>query len=84
MIVSDAEIRHALELTRPLPRPAAGRAHPMAPDPDARLTRLEGLRKRLRAGTYEVEPGTVAEKMIGRAIVDQIAHLLDGADDTGN
>ena len=115
MIISDAEIRNALELTRPeqrtrvpvaspnVPAPddrsptntpptsslvsvapsaaAAGPAHPMAPDPNVRLARLRGLRERLCAGTYDIEPGTVAEKMIGRAIVDQIAQLVDGANE---
>ena len=91
MIVSEAEIRKVLELTRPgqtgdpvpttdqsgtcaeVPRPA--------PDPDIRLTRLRRLRDRLRRGTYDVEPDSVADKMIGRAIVDQIAQLVDEADD---
>jgi hypothetical protein len=105
MIISDAEIRNALELTRPRRRtrvpvmspdlpihdPASpskvGPAHPMAPDPDVRIARLKGLRERLRAGTYDVVPDSVAEKMIGRAIVDQIAQLVDraeGADEAGD
>jgi hypothetical protein len=83
MIVSEAEIRHVLELTRPgrlATLPAAG-AHPMAPDPALRLARLRGLRDQLRAGTYDLEPDSVADKMIGRAIVDQIAQLVDEADE---
>ena len=99
MILSDAEIRNALELTRPgrrptlptdptdpadpmAPKDAPTRAHPMAPDPDLRHARVQGLRAELCAGTYDPEPGTVAEKMIGRAFADRIAQLIDGAEDS--
>ncbi len=99
MILSDAEIRNALELTRPGRRPAlptdrarpadpaapkdnSAQAHPMAPDPDLRLARVQGLRAELCAGTYDPEPDSVAAKMIGRAIADRIAQLIDGAEDT--
>jgi hypothetical protein len=89
MIVSDAEISKVLELNRPGPHACTttssrNRAHPMAPDPGLRVTRLRGLRERLRAGTYKVEPDTIADKMIGRAIVDQIAQLVGRSDDTGD
>ena len=91
MIVSEAEIRKVLELTRPgqtddplPPVDQAGActdAPPTAPDPNVRLARLLRLRDTLRSGTYYLEPDSVAEKMIGRAIVDQIAQLVDKADD---
>jgi hypothetical protein len=89
MIISDTEISKVLELNRPGPHarvmiPSRNRAHPMAPDPGLRVTRLRGLRERLRTGTYQVEPDTIADKMIGRAIVDQIAQLVDRAEDAGD
>jgi Anti-sigma-28 factor, FlgM len=89
MIISDTEISKVLELNRPGPHACTmissrNRAHPMAPDPGLRLTRLRGLREKLRAGTYHLEPDTIADKMIGRAIVDQIAQLVDRVDDAGD
>jgi|GEM_PF-2354029 len=52
-------------------RPAAGQ------DRDFRLSRVRCLRLLLHAGTYSVLPEQVATKMIGRAICDQVAHLVD-------
>ena len=51
--------------------PAAGQ------DPDFRHSRVTRLRDALAAGTYSVTPEQVATKMIGRAICDQVAHLVD-------
>ncbi len=52
-------------------RPAAGQ------DRDFRLSRVIRLRQMLDAGTYSIPPDLVATKMIGRAICDQVAHLVD-------
>ena len=51
--------------------PAAGQ------DRDFRLSRIRRLRQMLAAGTYSIPPEQVATKMIGRAICDQVAHLVD-------
>lgn len=51
--------------------PAAGQ------DPDFRHSRVSRLRDALAAGTYNVTAEQVATKMIGRAICDQVAHLVD-------
>ncbi len=51
--------------------PAAGQ------DPDFRHSRVIRLREALASGTYSVTPEQVATKMIGRAICDQVAHLVD-------
>lgn len=40
--------------------------------PDIRPDRVEELKERIAAGTYTVEAGEVAEKMIERAIVDKL------------
>jgi hypothetical protein len=51
--------------------PAAGQ------DPDFRRSRVAHLRDALAAGTYSITAEQVATKMIGRAICDQVAHLVD-------
>jgi hypothetical protein len=51
--------------------PAAGQDHGF------RLCRVIRLRQMLDAGEYSIPPDQVATKMIGRAICDQVAHLVD-------
>lgn len=51
--------------------PAAGQ------DRDFRLSRVTRLRQMLDAGECSISPDQVATKMIGRAICDQVAHLVD-------
>jgi hypothetical protein len=51
--------------------PAAGQ------DPDFRRSRVAHLRDALAAGDYNITAEQVATKMIGRAICDQVAHLVD-------
>lgn len=51
--------------------PAAGQ------DRDFRLSRVIRLRQMLASGTYSIGSEQVATKMIGRAICDQVAHLVD-------
>ncbi|SHH09705.1 anti-sigma-28 factor, FlgM family [Thermosyntropha lipolytica DSM 11003] len=41
-------------------------------EPDIRADKVEELRERIAAGTYTLEAGEVAEKMIARAIVDKL------------
>ena len=40
--------------------------------PDIREDRLANIRKMVQAGTYEVNDEEVAEKMIGRSLVDKL------------
>ena len=91
MIVSELEIHKVIDLvarpTHPsalsaligtrLPgrtstRPAGG----ICSD-DGRTGRLDSLRFLLARGQYEVSPNMVADKMVGRAICDQVARLYD-------
>jgi hypothetical protein len=92
MIVSEIEILKVLGLLArgaaktALPAQANGNEVALGPDPnddedvspgDARDHRLTDLRSRLDHGRYEVAPADVAEKMVGRAICDQVARLYD-------
>ena len=91
MIVSEIEILKVLGLLArgaaetALPAQADGNEVTPGPDPndddvspgDARDHRLTDLRSRLDHGHYEVTPADVAEKMVGRAICDQVARLYD-------
>jgi hypothetical protein len=43
--------------------------------------RLGELRSRLDHGEYDIAPADVADKMVGRAICDQVARLLDARTD---
>lgn len=44
---------------------------------NGRSGRLDGLRFLLAHGAYDVAPSMVADKMMGRAICDQVARLYD-------
>lgn len=92
MIVSELEIHKVIDLlVQPVPPPALRalvgarlRADIAAPAPvggicagDGRNGRLDSLRFLLSRGAYDVAPSMVADKMVGRAICDQVARLYD-------
>ncbi|MHB1344012.1 MAG: flagellar biosynthesis anti-sigma factor FlgM [Thermoleophilia bacterium] len=94
MIVSELEIHKVIDLAvRPtLPSALAalvgtqppGRAtttHPAGGicSEDGRTGRLHSLRFLLARGQYDVSPNMVADKMVGRAICDQVARLYDNS-----
>jgi hypothetical protein len=76
--VPDRPIMH------PFPDPPPDRA-PLCPERVAlpgqdrrwRDTRILDLRKRLVAGRYAITPDVVADKIIGRALCDQVSRLYD-------
>lgn len=92
MIVSEFEIHKVIDLLlkptvppslRPFaddqtqaPAAAPGRPGDICAD-DGRRGRLDCLRFLLSHGQYDVAPTMVADKMVGRAICDQVARLYD-------
>ncbi|MHB8869971.1 MAG: flagellar biosynthesis anti-sigma factor FlgM [Thermoleophilia bacterium] len=91
MIVSELEIHKVIDLVarptlpsalsvlvgtqlpgRTTTRPAGGIC-----SEDGRTGRLDSLRFLLARGQYDVSPNMVADKMVGRAICDQVARLYD-------
>ncbi|MHB9150513.1 MAG: hypothetical protein ACYC33_10635 [Thermoleophilia bacterium] len=79
MIVSEIEILKVLGLRtgEPLCRPAPASPTTTVMPADERCLRLRDLRCLLDRGEYQVTPVVVAEKMVGRAICDQVARLYD-------
>ncbi len=91
MIVSELEIHKVIDLvvrpTLPSPFPTlVGTRFPGLTTPrpvggicseDGRSGRLDSLRFLLARGQYNVAPNMVADKMVGRAICDQVARLYD-------
>ncbi|MHB0979036.1 MAG: hypothetical protein ACYC5Q_02985 [Thermoleophilia bacterium] len=92
MIVSELEIHKVIDLlVRPtlpptFPALADGRlqTRPTTNEQiggicsgDGRTGRLDSLRFLLSRGQYHVAPNMVADKMVGRAICDQVARLYD-------
>lgn len=79
MIVSEIEIRKVIELlaAKPGGHSAPARLVTCAAPAHQRYLRLLDLRGLLDRGEYDVTPVVVAEKMMGRAICDQVARLYD-------
>lgn len=92
MIVSELEIHKVIDLLiRPTPQPRLRTLADGAPCADAetigplqricveegRDGRLDSLRYLLSRGKYDVAPSMVADKIVGRAICDQVARLYD-------
>jgi hypothetical protein len=85
MIISNAEIARVLELVRhradewPKAEPLLGWCDPTTEDLSlrVRLVLIKSLQEMLAAGMYEIPPELVAEKIIGRAICDQVRHCCD-------
>lgn len=55
---SQADLRKVKELVKKLP--------------DVRLDKIESLAKEIEAGTYNVDPTQVADKMMGRLVADKL------------
>jgi hypothetical protein len=87
MIVSNAEIARVLELVRIQSGDGPQPVNPYAGDqpsqvglsPPVRVFLISSLREMLAAGVYEIPPELVAEKIIGRAICDQVRYLCERA-----
>ncbi len=80
MIVSEIEIRKVIELRtprRPEEHPAPAQIVTCAVPADQRHLRVLDIRNLLNRGEYRITPLVVAEKMVGRAICDQVARLYD-------
>lgn len=92
MIVSELEIHKVIDLlvrpTLPSTFPALAdvrvQTRPTTNEPagsicsgDGRNGRLDSLRFLLSRGQYDVAPNMIADKMVGRAICDQVARLYD-------
>ena len=92
MIVSELEIHKVIDLlVRPTPQPTLMTLAEAVPygdtakiEPlgricagDGRDGRLDSLRFLLSRGKYDVAPSMVADKIVGRAICDQVARLYD-------
>lgn len=79
MIVSEIEILKVLGLVagEPLCRPAPARPTTTVTPANDRYLRLRDLRCLVDRGEYQITPVVVAEKMVGRAICDQVARLYD-------
>ena len=79
MIVSEIEILKVLGLIGSMPtdRPAPTPTVVATPPVNERCLRLRDLRFLLDRGEYQVTPVVVADKMVGRAICDQVARLYD-------
>lgn len=79
MIVSEIEVLKVIGLLvdEPLRRPARATLATTVRPAGERCLHLRDLRCRLDRGEYQITPAVVAEKMVGRAICDQVARLYD-------
>ncbi|GAB4250885.1 MAG: hypothetical protein Kow00122_08500 [Thermoleophilia bacterium] len=87
MIVSNQEILRVLSLNQRMagaapapaasPQPLADNGPAGGQDPLWRLAKIRHLRSMLATGRYTITPDVVAEKMIGRALCDQVARFYD-------
>ncbi|GAB4252237.1 MAG: hypothetical protein Kow00129_13090 [Thermoleophilia bacterium] len=91
MIISQQEIRNVLDLTAPATggAGAAGAAPPARErgrtvaqrgrgyDSSTRSVRIKSLKEMLAAGAYEIPEDMLADKIIGRALCDQISRLYE-------
>lgn len=79
MIVSEIEILKFLGLRagEPLCTPGPARSATTTAAANERYLRLRDLRSLVDRGQYQITPVVVAEKMVGRAICDQVARFYD-------
>lgn len=87
MIVSNQEILRVLSLNQRMAGAAPALPPSLQPlldngpaggqNPTWRLAKIRHLRSMLVTGRYTITPDIVAEKMIGRALCDQVARFYD-------
>ncbi len=70
------------EPTNPETQPrGGGKAGPHGLSPEVRTVRIKSLRELLSGDGYEIPPEMVADKMIGRALCDQISGRYEKSTD---